>query len=83
MSLAPGGRVFFIDSLHDSRSTAKDHRLPDAPQTQLLRRLNDGRTFRIYKIFYEPTQLQERLARGGWNATVQQTPRFFLYGSAR
>lgn len=82
-SLAPGGRVFFIDSLYDSHSTAKDHRLPAASSAQLSRRLNDGRTFRIYKIFYEPAQLEERLARGGWSATVRQTPRFFLHGSAR
>ena len=77
--LAPGGRVFFIDSLQEATSTAVDHALPvNDPVAQ--RRLDDGRTFQVYKIFHEPPVLQQRLAGLGWNIHVTQTSRYFLYG---
>jgi demethylmenaquinone methyltransferase/2-methoxy-6-polyprenyl-1,4-benzoquinol methylase len=79
--LAPGGRVFFVDSRHDPTSTAIDHRLP-APETSVLRRrLNDGREFRIYKVFHEPAELAGRLSELGWHFDVRQTDHYFLYGS--
>jgi demethylmenaquinone methyltransferase/2-methoxy-6-polyprenyl-1,4-benzoquinol methylase len=80
--LKPGGRVFFIDSLYDERSTARDHRLRGPAATTINRKLNDGREFRIVKVFYRPDDLQERLAAQGWRARVQGTPTFFLYGRA-
>src|SRR5579862_501972 len=57
-ALKPGGRFFFIDSRYEPTSTAKDHQLPDRTDVTLTRRLNDGREFQIYKIFYEPRALQ-------------------------
>ena len=45
--LAPGGRVFFVDSRRDSTSTALDHRLPEEDTIVLRRRLNDGREFQV------------------------------------
>ena len=59
--LAPDGRVFFVDSCHEQTSTAVDHRLPEAEATVLRRRLNDGPEFQIYKVFYDPRELTERL----------------------
>jgi SAM-dependent methyltransferase len=79
--LAPGGRIFFVDSRHEQTSTAVDHTLPEATTPVLERRLNDGREFRIYKIFYDPTQLTERLQRLGWRVGVAQTAHYFIYGS--
>jgi 2-polyprenyl-3-methyl-5-hydroxy-6-metoxy-1,4-benzoquinol methylase len=76
------GRVFFIDSLYDERSTARDHRLHGAAVTTVDRQLNDGRAFRIVKVFYEPTDLAERLRGLGWQADVRSTPTYFLYGTA-
>jgi demethylmenaquinone methyltransferase/2-methoxy-6-polyprenyl-1,4-benzoquinol methylase len=82
-ALAPGGRVFFVDSLRTEQSTATDHRLPDAESDVVLeRRLNDGRSFHIYKVFYDPTALGERLAALGWRASVRATGSFFLHGDA-
>lgn len=79
--LKPGGRVFFIDSRREPTSTAIDHQLPDADTTVMRRLLNDGREYEVYKIFYEPAELTERLGRLGWNFDIRQTERFFLYGS--
>jgi demethylmenaquinone methyltransferase/2-methoxy-6-polyprenyl-1,4-benzoquinol methylase len=78
--LAPGGRVFFVDSRHEMTSTALDHYLPGQDATQLRRRLNDGREFRIYKVFYSPQDLQSRLAGLKWNIEVGTTGRYFIHG---
>jgi SAM-dependent methyltransferase len=78
--LAPGGRVFFVDSRRDATSTAIDHRLPEQEATVLRRRLNDGREFQIYKIFYEPGDLRQRLNALGWEFDIRQTEHYFLYG---
>ena len=80
--LAPGGRVFFIDSRHELTSTAHDHFLPNEQTIQLKRRLNDGREFRIYKVFHRPGELQSRLAGLGWNVQVRATERYFIHGQA-
>ncbi len=79
--LAPGGRVFFVDSRHEPSSTAVDHRLPEREATTLRRRLNDGREFQIYKLFYEPEDLAARLRDLGWRFEARQTEHYFLYGS--
>ena len=46
------------------------------------RRLNDGRQFRVVKVFYEPAVLQEQLAQFGWQGSVRSSGEFFIYGSA-
>jgi 2-polyprenyl-3-methyl-5-hydroxy-6-metoxy-1,4-benzoquinol methylase len=80
--LAPKGRVFFIDSRYAESSTAADHQLPSAEQGHLTRKLNDGREFRIVKVFHEPERLSRRLKRLGWQNGISETPEFFLFGHA-
>lgn len=79
--LAPGGRVFFVDSRYTPASTAVDHILPEPHAGIVQRRLNDGREFQVVKIFYDPADLAGRLFRLGWQIDVRQTERYFLYGS--
>ena len=79
-ALAPGGRVFFVDSLHHRDSAARDHTLGAETDVRTLRRLNDGREFEIVKLFYRPEDLGARLSALGWDVQVEGTPRFFLYG---
>jgi SAM-dependent methyltransferase len=78
--LAPGGRVFFVDSLYDHTSTALDHRLPEPEATVVRRRLNDGREYQVVKVFYHLSELAERLCRLGWRFDIRQTKNYFLYG---
>ncbi len=78
--LAPGGRFFFVDNMREETSTASDHSLPPPESITARRRLNDGREFRIIKVFYDPPALQQRLADLGWKARVTRTKRFFLLG---
>jgi demethylmenaquinone methyltransferase/2-methoxy-6-polyprenyl-1,4-benzoquinol methylase len=77
--LAKDGRVFFIDSL-DVQSTTFDHREIRAGEVTVTRELNDGRRFRIFKLFYAPDELTQRLAALGWQARLSCTSRYFLYG---
>jgi 2-polyprenyl-3-methyl-5-hydroxy-6-metoxy-1,4-benzoquinol methylase len=78
-ALKPNGQVFFADSLFEQSSTATDH-APINNSGIVRRRLNDGREFEIVKMFYEPQQLERRLANLGWRGEVQTSGRFFLYG---
>lgn len=79
-ALKPGGAVFFIDSLNQPASTARDHPSPDRSGLS-RRKLNDGREFEIVKIFYEPSELERRLDDLGWRGWVRTSGKFFLYGS--
>jgi demethylmenaquinone methyltransferase/2-methoxy-6-polyprenyl-1,4-benzoquinol methylase len=81
-ALKPGGRAFLIDSRYDPTTTARDHSLGGREMTTMTRRLNDGRTFEIVKIFYEPARLESQLQSLGWKAQAAVTPRYFLYAQA-
>jgi SAM-dependent methyltransferase len=79
--LRPGGTFAFIDSLRDAQSGAADN--PATNGDGSLRRLADGREFRIVKVYYEPAELRAALLRAGFrSADVSTTGRFFLLGSA-
>lgn len=82
-ALAPAGAVYLIDSAFDPTSTAKDHAVPGREAGIVTRRLNDGREFRIVKLFYEPATLDAKLARIGFASRIRQTARYFIYGEAR
>ena len=78
-ALRPGGQAFFVDNLFGQEQTATNHK--DIDRLGVVeRKLNDGRTFNIVKIFYEPGALERRLAGLGWTGYVRTTGRFFLYG---
>jgi SAM-dependent methyltransferase len=79
--LKPGGIFAFIDSQRDPESGARDH--PQPEDDWALRRLADGREFRIPKVFYSPAELEAELVEAGFaDAEVTTTSRFFLLGRA-
>ena len=82
-ALRPGGRALLVDSLYDQRSSAKDHQLGDPEQTIRTRKLNDGREYRVVKVFRTPAELTRRLAPWGWTCQFKSSGRFFVYGEAR
>ena len=81
--LKPGGRVFFVDSLYEPTTTANNHTLLGKESTVQDRKLNDGSTYRIVKVYHEPKSLSARLAELGWQPTIERTANYFLYGSAQ
>lgn len=79
--LRPGGHFAFIDSLPDPMSGSVDR--PPPAGDRAVRRLSDGRTFTIVKVFYTPTELVAALEEAGFHdAEVSTSGRFFLLGSA-
>ncbi len=82
-ALAPGGRVFFVDSRNHpaAREGGYADRAPETP-SRSRRRLRDGREFEIVKIFYRPDELEAQLRALGWRAAVRGTATFFLHGLA-
>jgi SAM-dependent methyltransferase len=79
-AIRPGGRAFFVDSL-GPEAPAEKRRLGWNPEDHtMLRRLNDGREFRIFKIFYDPVGLEAGLADLGWCFSVRKTENHLLYG---
>jgi demethylmenaquinone methyltransferase/2-methoxy-6-polyprenyl-1,4-benzoquinol methylase len=81
-ALVPGGRAYFVDSARSERSSARDHRLQQPGEELMLRRLDDGREYRIVKHWFDAAQLERLLERKGWLASVGATGEFFVHGSA-
>lgn len=81
-ALAPGGRVFLVDSLNAELATAADQRPGAGDEVVIERKLNDGRSFQIVKVFYAPAELAAKLDAMGWDARMHGTESFFLYGHA-
>lgn len=82
-AVAPGGVAYVIDSAHEPTSTARDHPVPSPDAGVVLRKLDDGRNFRIVKVFREPDALAARLASLRWRGDFMRTPRYFVHGVAR
>jgi hypothetical protein len=78
-ALNPNGRVFFVDSRLTQESTARNHAALNQ-QGYSERKLNDGRTYRVVKIFHELSQLQESLQNLEWSGHVHHTKNYFLRG---
>lgn len=69
-ALIPGGRaVWLADRGGPATSTSE-------------RTLNDGRTYNVVKLFYEPSALVARLAACGWHAEITTTASLFQLGVA-
>jgi demethylmenaquinone methyltransferase/2-methoxy-6-polyprenyl-1,4-benzoquinol methylase len=78
----PGGQLFIVDSRRSPTSSAQNHPTYEPDNVRHVRKLNDGREFEIYKIFYEPDDLRAKLARHGFTAEVLETANYFLYAHA-
>jgi SAM-dependent methyltransferase len=78
-SLRTGGRVAFVDE--DDRGASNDdihlvENVPVAPRT-----LRDGRRFDVVKVYWDPTELEDRLSSLDWQVAVRRVGGTFLYGS--
>ncbi len=80
-ALAPGGRVFLIDSAPNERASAHDHDTSE-PGELARRRLHDGREFTIVKHWFRAEPLNELIGSLGWSARISETGEFFVYGEA-
>jgi 2-polyprenyl-3-methyl-5-hydroxy-6-metoxy-1,4-benzoquinol methylase len=67
--LKPGGRVFFVDDAYRT----PDELVEGESSSTVLRRLNDGSAHRAVKVPHQAGELEERLARLGWQVRVRAT----------
>ena len=82
-ALAPGGRVYVIDSATSERASASDHQVQPRGHELMTRRLDDGREYRIVKHWFDAPALSELLHRLGWEASIASTSEFFVHGQVR
>src|SRR5207248_1335426 len=66
--LGPDGRVLFLDEL-PARSSNEPAPFGSSDESLARRTLNDGSEHVIVKKFWEPRELEARLATIGWDAT--------------
>jgi demethylmenaquinone methyltransferase/2-methoxy-6-polyprenyl-1,4-benzoquinol methylase len=84
-ALRPGGRFFLVDA---SRAVLEGNvihgsQLPDRDSATELRRLEDGREFRIFKRSFDLDRLVRDLRDHGLDASFVETGEFFVYGLGR
>jgi SAM-dependent methyltransferase len=78
--LAPGARFLFFDEMQIAASVEWEQRL-DETTGATYRTLEDGRGFRMVKVYYEPEPLAARLRGLGWEVEVAKVSSRFLAGS--
>jgi demethylmenaquinone methyltransferase/2-methoxy-6-polyprenyl-1,4-benzoquinol methylase len=78
--LESGGRVAFVDE--DERGTVNERSYSVEGVPTAERRLSDGRTFEIVKVFWNTHDLETRLSDAGWYATVRPLATTCLTGLA-
>ncbi len=79
-TLAPGGKAIFVDD--GPAEAVNDQLLADQPAPAALRRLDDGRGFRIVKVFHDAGVLASDLTASGWSADVRSAQHNFIVGVA-
>jgi demethylmenaquinone methyltransferase/2-methoxy-6-polyprenyl-1,4-benzoquinol methylase len=80
-SVRLGGQVFLADSLFEETSSATNHILNDATNIRQNRKLNDGQEFQVFKIYYQPDLLLEKLNLVGFKSEVKVTDNYFIYAN--
>lgn len=80
-ALKPQGRVFFVDS-SEVGSSLVPYSKADVETNVQTRKVKNGRSLRVYKMYYEPESLTIQLDKLGWDAAVKTTAKHFLIGSA-
>ncbi len=77
------GRVFLLDGVREETSTARDHVLGDERSQIMQRRLDDGRTFEIVKVFRGDAELATACVRAGLDVEVRRTATYFQVADGR
>jgi demethylmenaquinone methyltransferase/2-methoxy-6-polyprenyl-1,4-benzoquinol methylase len=81
--LRPGGTLALVDSLDDPASGTRERAEAPAPDLA-LRRLADGRTFTIPKVFYQPDDVAAVMRSLGFgHVETTRTGRFFFLVSGQ
>lgn len=84
-ALAPNGRVFVVDQTKDAwRHQQIQETFVGGEAAPVVRRpLQDGTTFNVIKVLWDPDELAERVRMLGWNISVNTVGAFFWAEAAR
>src|SRR4051794_27968933 len=84
-ALRPGGRFFLVDAAPAvvERNVIQGSRRPDPQSATELRRLEDGREFRIINRSFDPDRLEQDLREHGLDASFVETGEFFVSALGR
>jgi hypothetical protein len=63
--------VFFLDD--ETLDVWREEEFMDEGRTLVRRRLRDGRSFDIVKVFYNSAELERSLRKLGWDVNVHST----------
>ncbi len=77
--LEPAGRVFFVDDAF----RPPEELIEGESSSTIQRRLGDGTPYRVVKVPYRSSELEQQLALLGWRFTVAQTSGSFYWGTGR
>ncbi|MGY4905557.1 hypothetical protein [Streptomyces sp. 900116325] len=75
-ALTPGGKVIFIDD--GPAAAAYEEVLTNQPTPAALRRLDDGRRYRIVKVFHDARTLTDDLTARGWSVRIRSMAGNFI-----
>jgi ubiquinone/menaquinone biosynthesis C-methylase UbiE len=71
----PGGRVFLIDEPKSANNISG----PNIEGLYQQRTLNDGRSFRIVKVYYDPQEIESELGKQGFLKEAAMIGKTFFY----
>jgi demethylmenaquinone methyltransferase/2-methoxy-6-polyprenyl-1,4-benzoquinol methylase len=71
----PGGRVFIVDEPKSDSNISG----PNTEELYQERTLNDGRSFRIVKVYYDPQEIERELENQGFKKESSMIGRTFFY----
>jgi 2-polyprenyl-3-methyl-5-hydroxy-6-metoxy-1,4-benzoquinol methylase len=71
----PGGRVFIVDEPRSDSNISG----PNIEDLYQERTLNDGRTFRIVKVYHDPQEIARELEKQGFKKESSMIGRTFFY----
>lgn len=73
-AVRPDGTVFFVDQCNDIRDDPQG----DTEGVLQKRRVADGRTFTIVKVYYHPALLAAAVGRGGFDTSAERIGESFF-----
>ena len=79
-ALVPGGKAVFVDD--GPGQAATENVLDGTPVPEVRRRLDDGREYRVVKVFHDTRRLAGQLAELGWTVEVRSVGGHFIVGVA-
>jgi demethylmenaquinone methyltransferase/2-methoxy-6-polyprenyl-1,4-benzoquinol methylase len=78
-AVRPGGRLFLMDE------PAGGNQLSGPSEDGMVQRrtVEDGREFRIFKIYYDPAEIREQLRQRGFEPVETMVGRYFFFLSSQ